>query len=108
MSKTSPDTFDIAAQEAAREEADKRSRERAKVEAADLSWVMDNPRGRRFIHGFLERGGAFRSSFHTNALTMAFNEGRRNEALELTARIHEACPSKWQAMLNEQKANPNE
>jgi hypothetical protein len=106
--KSSHDTFDIVAQEAAREEEKRRSELRARIDGEDLKWLMRDKRGRRFVHGLLERSGVFRSSFHTNALTMAFNEGVRNEGLRLTARITEHCAELYPQMLAEQKESTNE
>ena len=97
------DTFDLASQEAAKAEAEERAKLRARIEAEDLKWVMSNKRGRRVIHTVLERAGVFRSSFHTNALQMAFNEGSRNEGLAMLAKIMEHSPELYSLMLKEQK-----
>jgi hypothetical protein len=95
------DTFDLRAQEDAREKAEERARLLAKIEIDDLKWVMRDKRGRRFVHGLLERAGAFRSSFHTNALTMAFNEGTRNEGLRLIDQAMRYCADLYMQMLKE-------
>lgn len=109
MATSAPhDTFDIAGQQAAREEAARRAQQRARIEADDLKNIMSNKRGRRFVHGILEGAGVFRSSFHTNALTMAFNEGARNEGLKLVDEISEHCPDMWMQMQKEQKETPDE
>jgi hypothetical protein len=108
MSGTGHDTFDIAGQEANREKAAREAAQRARIEVDDLKWVMQNKRGRRFVHSVLERAGVFRSTFHTNALTMAFSEGARNEGLKLTNRLIEHSPELWQQMLAEQKEPTNE
>ena len=50
----------------------------------------------------LERTGVFRSSFTGNSETF-FLEGQRNVGLMLMAQIHDACPEKYTAMLEEQK-----
>jgi hypothetical protein len=100
--------IDPVAQEASRSEHAEKAKQRASRAAADLSWLMSSPRGRRFAFSRLEYAGAWRSSFDRNALQMAFNEGQRNEALRLIADIQEACPEQWQVMLNEQKGSTNE
>lgn len=102
------DTFDLEGQERAKEKAAKDAALRERLEAEGLKWIMQNRRGRRFIYGVIERAGVYRSSFHTNALTMAHNEGRRNEGLELTSRIMEHCPELWTQMLGEQKETTND
>lgn len=97
------DAFDLRAQEQAQLEKEERAQIRARVEADDLKWVMGNKRGRRVMHGILERAGVWRLSFHTNALTMAFNEGARNEGLAMLAKLNEHCPELYTLMLKEQK-----
>lgn len=101
--KDNYDAFDLRAQETARLEAEEKLKLIARVEIDDLKWVMQNKRGRRVMHGFLERAGVYRLSFHTNALQMAFNEGSRNEGLALLAKLTEHCPELYSQMLKEQK-----
>lgn len=103
MSKQQYDAFDIRAQEDARKDAEEKAKLRARIEIDDLKWVMSNKRGRRMMHGILERAGVFRLSFHTNALQMAFNEGTRNEGLAVLAKLMEHCPELYSLMLKEQK-----
>ena len=76
-----------------------------RVEVDDLKWVMSNKRGRRFVAGLLERAGVFRTSFNTNALQMAFNEGNRNEGLRLIALLTAECPDRYAEMLKESAEN---
>jgi hypothetical protein len=64
---------------------------------------MSNKRGRRFIFTLLERAGVWRLSFNTNALTMAFAEGTRNEGLRLMAQLTEHCLDRYSEMLKEQQ-----
>lgn len=97
------DPTDIQAQERAHAESRERNERTEKLEIEDLKWVMSNKRGRRFVFRLLERAGVFRLSFNTNALSMAFNEGQRNEGLRLTAQIHAECPDRYTEMLKESK-----
>ncbi len=92
---------DIEQQEALRREERERTRVLQLQEMEDLKWLMNAKRGRRFIHRWLERAGVFQLSFNTNAMTMAFNEGRRNEGLALTNRLMAACPEQWALMMKE-------
>ena len=92
---------DIEEQEALRREERERARVLQQQEMDDLKWLMNAKRGRRFIHRWLERAGVFQLSFNTNAMTMAFNEGRRNEGLALTNRLMAACPEQWALMMKE-------
>ena len=48
----------------------------------------------------------FRSSFNTSGSVMAFNEGKRNIGLFLTAELLEASPDGYMKVLNEYKAKP--
>lgn len=65
---------------------------------ADLAWVMSDPRGRRFIWRLLGFCGIHQDSFHTNALTMANNEGRRKVGLFLEVETLTACAGSFQTM----------
>lgn len=104
MAKTGEhDPFDLGGQAVAREEAEEKAKLRAKQDIEDLKWLMSNKRGRRLMHGILERAGVFRLSFNTNALTMAFNEGTRNEGLAQLVRLVEHCPEMYALMLKERK-----
>lgn len=71
------------------------------LEINDLKWLMSNKRGRRFIFRLLVRAGVWRLSFNTNALSMAFNEGARNEGLRLMALISQHCADRYSEMLKE-------
>lgn len=70
------------------------------VEQEDVSWLMGNKRGRRLVWRLLERAGVYRSSFSTDALTMAKSEGRRETGLALLADIS-IEPESYIAMLRE-------
>ena len=98
------DPLDIRSQERAQAEADEQARAEGQKEVEDLKWLMSNKRGRRFIVRQLECAGVWRLSFNTNALTMAFNEGTRNEGLRLLAQITTHCPDRYMEMLKESKA----
>lgn len=95
------DPLDIRGQERDQADADKRTELAAKAEIDDLKWLMSNKRGRRFVFRMLERAGVWRLSFNTNALTMAFAEGQRNEGLRLMAQLTEHCPGRYTEMLKE-------
>lgn len=97
------DPLDIRAQEDAQAEADERNRLELQVEIDDLKWLMSNRRGRRVAFRLLERAGVWRLSFNTNALTMAFSEGQRNEGLRLLAQITTHCPDRHTDMLKESR-----
>jgi len=92
---------DLEQQESLRREEQQRLRVLALQENEDLKWLMGSKRGRRIMHRLLERAGVFQLSFNTNAMTMAFNEGRRNEGLALTNKLMAACPEQWALMLKE-------
>lgn len=97
------DAFDFHAQEEAREAAEEKAKLRQRQDIEDLKWLMSNKRGRRIIYGLLERAGVWQLSFHTNALQMAFNEGRRNEGLALLAKLMSEAPDNYALMLKEHK-----
>lgn len=69
-----------------------RIKDREKQDSEDLKAVLATTEGRRFVRGLLADCGEHRTSFHTNAIQMAANEGARNVGLKLKARIVVACP----------------
>lgn len=97
------DPIDLQAQERAQAETGERSKAEQNREIEDLKWLMSNKRGRRFVCRQLERAGVWRLSFNTNALSMAFNEGQRNEGLRLMAQITTHCADRYTEMLKESK-----
>ena len=97
------DPLDLRGKERAQADADERSTRASQVEIDDLKWLMSNKRGRRFVASLLERAGVWRLSFNTNALSMAFAEGMRNEGLRLLAQITAHCPDRHVEMLKESR-----
>lgn len=97
------DPFDLNSPEDARALAEEKARAVMRVEKDDLLWLMRSKQGRRIAHRILDRAGVFRSSFHTNALQMAFNEGTRNEGLAFLAKLMDYCPEQYSMMLKEQR-----
>ena len=67
----------------------------------DVYNVMTTESGRRFVHQLLSECGVFRTSFNTNALAMAFNEGQRNIGLMIQSRVLRTCPSFYEQMIKE-------
>lgn len=97
-----PDALDLAAKQ---QDANDKARSAQRVERDDIVWLMSGKRGRRVAYRQLERAGVWRSSFSTDALQMAFNEGMRNEGLALTAKIMAYCPAKYAEMMTENVQN---
>ena len=95
------DPFDTEAQERDAKERAEKAKLALRVEREDLTWLMQSKRGRRIIKRLLERAGVWQLSFDSNALKMAFNEGRRNEGLALTAKLLEFCPEQYSLLLAE-------
>ena len=97
------DPLDLRGQE--RDKADRELRDRLdrENEEADIKWLMSSKRGRRTMWRLLDQAGVFRLSFNTNALTMAFSEGNRNNGLRLLSLIHTLCPELYPTMLKEQR-----
>ncbi len=95
------DPLDIRSQERAKADTDQRNKLARDTEEADFKWLMGSKRGRRIVWRFLDRAGVFRLSFNTNAMTMAFAEGNRNEGLRILAQIHALCPELYTTMVKE-------
>ncbi len=97
------DPFDLQSQDRAIADNSDKAKLAHQVEIDDLKWLMSNKRGRRFVCRLLERAGVWRISFNTNALTMAFNEGMRNDGLRLTSQMSIHCADRYTEMLKESK-----
>lgn len=95
------DPLDLRGQEALNEDRAEREKRNEQTEVSDLQWQMGDKRGRRIVYRALERAGVWRLSFNTNALSMAFAEGMRNEGLRLMMMLNRHCPAKYSEMLME-------
>ena len=95
------DPTDIRAQDRERAMSAQQRKLAEKIEAEDMRWLMGTKRGRRIVWRSLERAGVFRSSFNTNAMSMAFAEGMRNEGLRTVGLLNAACPDLYLTMVRE-------
>lgn len=77
-------------------------------ELNDLRAVMGTEAGRRFIWRLLGITGIHRTSFNTNALTMAKDEGQRNVGLTIEAEVLEADTKAYLTMQQEAINKENE
>lgn len=92
------DPFDLAAIEKDREEIEfERQRAITRVRLL-LKNVMQDKDGRELVFFMLDLSQCDTVSFNTNALTMAFNEGRRSYGIDLKRLID---PELYQLMLKE-------
>jgi hypothetical protein len=79
-------------EQARAEEARRIAAESAQArEALDVQEIAATAPGRRLLRLILARSGVVRPSFDTNAMAMAFNEGRRAFGLELVRLIEKHC-----------------
>jgi hypothetical protein len=97
------DPIDTNQQDDIRRQSDEKRQLAAKQQKEDFLWLMRDPRGRRLVWKQLSDAGVFLPSFSTDALTMAFNEGRRNAGLQLLAQVHAHCPELYATMTKEQQ-----
>ena len=83
-------------------EADEaQARDTRRKELDDLRWLLAHPQGRRIAGRILSDAGVFRSSFNHSGSVMAFNEGRRQTGLWLTAELLEAAPEGYFKVLKQ-------
>lgn len=68
---------------------------------AGLALIMSEKASRSFMWWLLGETGLFKTSFNTNALVMAHNEGRRSVGTMLIDRITEADAQSYLTMQNE-------
>jgi hypothetical protein len=66
-----------------------------------LRLFLADPVGREYFYDLLASCHVYSTSFGTNALMMAFNEGERNVGLRLGADLTEAAPDLYLQMLKE-------
>lgn len=97
------DPTDLRRQDLDREELEARERVTRETEINDLKWLMSSKRGRRIVWRWMASARTFQSSFSTNAMTMAFNEGNRNLGLQLLHEVMENCPEQFPLMQDEQQ-----
>jgi hypothetical protein len=92
-----PDNFDSGdLKQVKRKQAKGAAQERQLLN--DFCAVMASPEGRRVMVWLLEQTGPYRSSFATNALQMAYQEGIRKLGLIVTDKMASASPETWVAM----------
>lgn len=82
-----------------------RDRERKLLEADRA--VLQSDAGRIHLLAQLESAGVFRSSFAIEPALMAHNEGRRNEGLQLLARLFRADPEAALSLIAESITREN-
>lgn len=95
------DPTDIDGQLEARGKIAEQEKHEIVEEESDVKWLMSSEKGRRIVYRFLKEAGVFRTSFSTNALTMAHNEGRRAYGLKLLSIIQSSCYELYQPMIKE-------
>ena len=74
----------------------------------DLVWLMNDQRGRRFLWRQMSQSHVFIPVFNPDAMVMAWNEGRRNEGLQLLTQINRLCPELYPVMAAENAIQPEE
>lgn len=95
------DPLDLQRQEREAESDKLVAREKRRRELDDLRWLMAHPQGRRIVSRLLEETGVNRTSFNHSGSVMAFNEGRRQIGLFLTAEVLEASADGYMKLLKE-------
>ena len=66
-----------------------------------LRKLMSDPEGRMWMWDLLAECGVFHSSFSSDALTMAFSEGRRDIGLRRVAEINRLGPELYSKLVGE-------
>lgn len=77
----------------------------AEAERDELLWLMSDKRGRRFMHRLLTRSGLYLSSFTGDALSMAFQEGLKQEGRHQMNQITRHCLQRFIEMQQEARTN---
>jgi len=98
-------SYDPERTEKSRQEQRQRSENERLDEQEDIRWLMNSPRGRRFMHRLLGVTGVYRCSFTGNSETF-FREGARSVGLRFLADIQDLAPEDFVKMLTEHR-EPN-
>lgn len=90
--------------DAARAAVQKQNQER---EQADIQALLKIPEGRRFVWKLLGLSGMFRASMTGEAMTTAFNEGRRDIGLGILLEINTCDHNAFAQMQSEHFSKSN-
>lgn len=82
------------------QKAEKREKRNRIQELEDLRWILNDPRGRRFIWRLLAICGVNRVGMTGDKWTF-FHLGERNVGVKLTAEVAEASPEAYIEMIKE-------
>lgn len=99
------DPYADANEDETQEDRKARVENEVKGEIGDLIWLMSNKRGRRIARRLLDQAGVYQQSYTGEALSMAFNEGRRSRGLKLINMIAANCPEQYALLLKERSDN---
>lgn len=89
-------------------ERDRIAKDRKRKEAeerADFFWLMSTKRGRGVVWRIIKSCGLYETTFNTNALTMAFAEGKRFYSMSLLQDVMSMSPELYSLMLKECQNN---
>lgn len=103
MRQTEIDPTDLVAQQEQAELQAELQQLRQEQADNDLTWLMGQEAGRRFIWELLGSTGVNRNPFAVDAASTAFRCGELNVGQRLTARIHAICPDTYFVMVKEQQ-----
>lgn len=85
--------------------AEERRKQREQEEIADITWLMGDKRGRRFMFRLLQRGRVF-SPIYVPGAEVYKNAARHDFCLQYLSQVLTACPAALQVM--QQEANIKE
>ena len=89
--------------------AERKERDQKKLIAKDCREVMELACGRRLGYRLLARAGIFRQSYAGDTNETMFNEGKRNQGLQLLDDVNRYCPDLYLTMMAEaQDTQPDE
>lgn len=79
---------------------------RRERELLAVRWLMSEPHGRLILWDLLERAGGAGEivQFNPNAMTMAYESGRKGVVHRLQELARRNCPAQWELMVTENRA----
>lgn len=74
---------------------------RREIEISEITRILQTEEGRKFMFTILQYSGVNRSTFDENAITHAYNAGKRDVGLYVASELKAAAPDFYMTMMRE-------
>ena len=97
-----PDPTDLEAARSLDEVSAQRKAKAREREVADFKWLMNDPRGRRFVWRLMTQAHVFRDTDAASVIELARAAGQRRQGLIVLDEVIKLCPEHWLTMVKDQ------